>query len=47
MVCKKKLQTITLGAGNRGRTCTGLPMDPKSIASANSAIPAIDRLFAV
>ena len=35
------------GAGNRGRTCTGLPMDPKSIASANSAIPAIDRLFAV
>ena len=33
------------GADNRGRTCTGLPMDPKSIASANSAISAFIYSF--
>ncbi len=33
------------GASNRDRTCTGIPMDPKSIASANSAILAFFRIF--
>ena len=36
----KPCSPFQIGAGNRGRTCTGNPMDPKSIASASSAIPA-------